>query len=192
MKLSLVPTSGLAQPLDVGPLQEISEAGWLKDGRLVLQLQRQAGEPWAVFVRPAAGGAIAPLLPAGTFLLGRAAIAPDGVRIATGRDTGSIEICTVPSNGAPVCVPVPGMTPRDKVAGWTADGAALFVYRQYPVPVKIERVDVATGRRTLYATLHTASAAVSGLAGLFVTPGGALVYNYGRSRSALYVISGLK
>ena len=98
----------------------------------------------------------------------------------------------MPSTGMAACVPIPGTTLEDQMAGWTADGSAIFVYRRYPVPVKVERVDVATGRRTLYTTLQPASAAVSGLSSLFVTPGGALVYNYGRSRSALYVISGLK
>ena len=53
----------------------------------------------------------------------------------------------------------------------------------------------ATWRRNKSDALHDAppaSAAVSGLSNLIVTPRGALVYNYGRSRSALYVISGLK
>ena len=192
VKLSLVPTSGLPQPLDVGPLESVSTASWLKDGRLVLELQRQPGEPFAVFVRPAAGGPIVPVLPPEKFLLGPRAIAPGGARFAAGEANRPLEVCTMPSTGMAACVPIPGTTLEDQMAGWTADGSAIFVYRRYPVPVKVERVDVATGRRTLYTTLQPASAAVSGLSSLFVTPAGALVYNYGRSRSALYVISGLK
>ena len=164
VKLSLAPTSGLTQTLDVGPLDAIETAAWLKDGRLVLVLRRQPGEEFGVFVRPAAGGPIVPLLPAGKFLLGPSAAAPDGARIAAGDDKGSIiEVCTVPSAGMATCVPVPGTTPADLFAGWTANGSAILVSRNYPVPVKVERVDVATGRRTTYTTLHPASAAVSGL-----------------------------
>ena len=51
--------------------------------------------------------------------------------------------------------------------------------------VRVERVQIAT-------TLQSASAAVSGVRSLFVTPGGAMVYNYSRTRSVLYVINGLK
>jgi hypothetical protein len=60
------------------------------------------------------------------------------------------------------------------------------------VPVKVERIQISTGRRDVLTTLQPASAAVSGLTELFVTPSGALVYNYARSRSALYVISGVQ
>ena len=97
VKLSLVPTSGLEQPLGVGPLESVSEASWLKDGRLLLEIRRQPGEPFAVFVRPAAGGPIVPLLPPEKFLLGPRAIAPGGARFAVGEANRPLEVCTMPS-----------------------------------------------------------------------------------------------
>jgi hypothetical protein len=78
----------------------------------------------------------------------------------------------------------------EQPAGWTADGRSLFVYRRFPVPVAIEKVDMATGRREAFSTLKPATAAVSGLIRLVVTPSGTAVYNYGRVRSSVYVISG--
>ena len=63
------------------------------------------------------------------------------------------------------------------------------MHRRYPVPVRIETLDVTTGRRAPFTTLQTASATVSGLLNLIV---GTIVYNYARNRSQLYVISGLK
>jgi hypothetical protein len=78
------------------------------------------------------------------------------------------------------------------MAGWTADSLSVYVYRQYPMPSKIERLNIKTGHRDPYTTLQTASAAVSGVRSVFVTPSGAIFYNYARNRSTLYVISGLK
>jgi hypothetical protein len=122
-------------------------------------------------------------------LAGPAAISPDGTHMAV-FNKDHPEICTVPSAGAPVCAPVPGLTPRDRLAGWTADGSATFAYQPYP-PGEGGSASTSppAGARLRRST---ASAAVSGLSSLFVTPSGALVYNYGRSRSALYVIGGLK
>jgi hypothetical protein len=190
-KVLLVPTSGMAQPLDIGPIEAVAAGGWLKDGRLVLELRRTAVESFAVFAAPAKGGALSPLLPAGLHLPPRAS-APNGQRIAAVDETGRLQICTVPPAGLATCTPLPGTTEGDRVAGWTADSAAIFVYRQYPVPVKIDRLTIATGRRDLLTTLQTASAAVSGVRSVFVTPRGAIFYNYARDRSTLYVISGLK
>ena len=56
----------------------------------------------------------------------------------------------------------------------------------------MDRLDVVTGRRELFATVQPASAAVSGLRNLVITPEGAIAYTYGRSRSTLYVINGLR
>src|SRR6185503_11846339 len=69
VQVSLVPVSGLARQLDVGPVEDIGAGGWLKDGRLILEIKRPAA-PWAVFAGPATGGAFAPYLPAGIHLLG--------------------------------------------------------------------------------------------------------------------------
>ena len=192
LHLSLVPTTGLPQTIDVGPIDSVTAAGWLADGRLVVELTPQPGEAAAVFVRAKDGGPLTPLLPANVHLRGRRLFAPDGERLAAVDNAGAHLVCTVPATGAPACTPLPGTTLDEEVAGWTADGKAVFVYRRYPVPVRVEKVDVATGRREFVTDLRPASAAVSGLDRLFVLPNGAMFYNYGNARSALYVISGLK
>jgi hypothetical protein len=60
------------------------------------------------------------------------------------------------------------------------------------VPIKVERVELSSGARQLFTMLEPASAAVSGITNLIVTPQGAITYAYVRSRSALYVISGIR
>jgi len=192
VRLSIVPISGLAQPLDVGALDDVGGSGWLKDGRLVLEIRRP-GESGVVYVRPVNGGALARLLPAGMHIGGVRPFSPDGQRLLAFNDKDErYEICTTPATGEGTCTPLAGALESDAFAGWSADSRSIFFYKPYPVPVRVERLDVATGRRELFTTLHPASAAVSGLRNLIVTPDGALVYHYGRSRSALYVISGLK
>jgi hypothetical protein len=191
IKLTIVPTSGLAQPLDVGPLDDINAAGWLKDGRLLLELRRP-GESGTVYARPAGGGALARLLPAGIHVVGRRPFSPDGQRVTAVNEEGAPHVCTTPATGEGTCTPVTGMKSSDDIAGWASDNRSLFIYQHYPVPIRVDRLDVATGRRELFATVQPASAAVSGLRNLVITPDGAIAYTYGRSRSTLYVINGLR
>ena len=191
LKVLLVPTSGLAQPLDLGEFQGLSTARWLKDGRLVLQLVRKEGEKPVVYVRPVNGGAVTQFLPNGMYLTPRA-LSPDGQHISVYDDTNSYHLCDVPASGLATCKPLPGSESADRIAGWTADSGSLFVYRQYPTPIPIEKLNIATGKREPVMTLQPASAAVSGLRSLHITPSGALFYNYARNRSVLYAITGVK
>jgi Tol biopolymer transport system component len=190
LRLSLVPTTGLAQILDVGPIESVSYGIFLKGGRLVLELSKP-GEPPAVFVRPADGGPITQFFPP-RIHMNQHSVAPDGQHIVGIDEAYYLQMCSVPSAGVATCARIPGATGKDFLAGWTADSASIVVYHPYPVPVEVERVNITTGRRDPLTMLQTASAAVSGIRGLFITSGGALFYNYDRHRSTLYVISGLK
>jgi hypothetical protein len=191
-KLTIVPTSGLPQPLDVGPFEAIHTGGWLQDGRLVLELRRP-GDSGIVYVRPAAGGPLARLLPAGMHIPGNRPFSSDGQRLAAWNESDRRPYtCTTPATGEGTCTAVPAAVEGEDFAGWMADSRSVLVYKKYPVPVRVDRIDMDTGRRDLFATVQPASAAVSGLQNLVVTPDGAFAYSYGRSRSTLYVISGLK
>jgi hypothetical protein len=57
-------------------------------------------------------------------------------------------ITSAPSGGEPR--PVPGLTEADVLAQWSADGRSVLVYRRAEIPCRLERVDLATGRRTLF------------------------------------------
>jgi hypothetical protein len=190
-RISMVPTgAGQPQAIDAGVFESIAWAGWLPDGRLVLQGVR-AGSPEAVFVRSAAGGDLVPLLPAGVTLLGTNLISPDGSRIMAVDAAGRIVLCTV-STSVPACAPIAGVREGDVASGWTADGRSAFVYQPQPGQVQVDRIDVASGRRSAWKTIRPLNPALSGVRGLIVAPDGAIAYGYGRSRSELYVIKGLK
>jgi hypothetical protein len=78
------------------------------------------------------------------------------------------------------------------VAGWTADGKSVFVYQKLNVPTAVDRLDVNSGARVPWKTLHPVHAAVGGLFHVIASPDGGLAYSYSRTRSELYVIKGLK
>jgi hypothetical protein len=190
-KMLIVPTSGLAQPFDIGEVDAVPAAAWLPDGRMILEVRPKGADRSIVSVRPAAGGPLTPILPAGMFLTPRA-VSPDGRRIAAFDAEGRLQVCETPASGLATCRPVAGATADDRIAGWTADSSALLVYRQYPTPIRLERLHIATGRREPVTTLQTATAAVSGVRSMLVTPAGAIFYNYSRSRSVLYSITGVR
>ena len=50
----------------------------------------------------------------------------------------------------------PDLEPDDIPMRWTADGGSLFVYRPSAPPLRVETVDVKTGRRTLWKELRPA------------------------------------
>jgi DNA-binding beta-propeller fold protein YncE len=188
-KVSVVPTgAGRPSVLDLGPVESVTWAGWLPDGRLVLELVRPGKAPVAYALSPEGRDPVV-LLPEGTILSGNNLISPDGSRVIAVNAAGSLVACTIATPG---CRPVPGAQDDDQVAGWSADGKSLFVYRGQQKPVQVDRLDVASGTRTAWKTLHPVFAAVSGLGDVFAAPDGALVYGYSRTRSELYVIKGLK
>ena len=86
------------------------------------------------------------------------------------------------------------MTPTDNpigMVGWSEDGKELFIRTGTDVPARIDRLDVATGRRTLLAEIRPADQA-----GLFtftpttVSKGGAQYgYSYVKRLSTLFVVT---
>src|SRR5206468_2380998 len=44
--------------------------------------------------------------------------------------------------------------PGDIHLRWTSDGSAIFVYRPSPPPLRVEKVDMRTGKKTLWKELR--------------------------------------
>jgi hypothetical protein len=188
-KISIVPTgAGQPQVVDIGPVDVVSWAGWLPDGRLVIEVARPGSGP-AAYMLSAAGRDPVGLLPAGVTLHGSNLISPDGSRVVAVDALGQFVMCTI---ATPMCRPVAGTREGDVVSGWAADGQSVLVYQPQPEQVQIERIDVMSGRRSTWKTIRPLHPAVSGLSGLIVSPDGAVAYGYRADASQLYVIKGLK
>src|ERR1017187_6452975 len=69
-----------------------------------------------------------------------------------------------------------------------------MVWDRNKVPSDVDRVDLATGRRTrVFPVLPADPVGIPGIQGLYVTPDArALVYNVTRKLSGLYLVEGLK
>jgi hypothetical protein len=99
-------------------------------------------------------------------------------------------VCTIATPTA--CRPITGAEAAEYVAGWSADSKAVITFRREAGTAKVDRLDIATGRRTPVTTIHPLVAALSGIYGVIAAPDGAITYSYSRDASQLYVIKGLK
>ncbi len=189
--LSIVPTgAGRPSTLDMGPIESTSWAGWLPDGRLVVQVVRPGASPVA-YVLSAAGRDPIALLPDGVTLSATSGnvISPDGSRVIAVDAAGAFVVCTV---ATPECRPAIGIRDDEHVAGWSADNQSVYVWTQEPGRMHVDRVDVGSGRRTLWKAIRPLQPALSGLLSMSASPDGTLAYSYRRSSAQLYVIKGLK
>jgi len=78
--------------------------------------------------------------------------------------------------------------------GWAADGQSVFVYNPGELPAKVDRLDLATGQKQLWKTLMPAGeAGITDMGPILITPDGkSYVYEYGCTRSDLYLVDGIK
>jgi eukaryotic-like serine/threonine-protein kinase len=189
--LSIVPTgAGRPSVVDIGPIEQASWAGWLPDGRLIVQVVRP-GASAVAYTLSADGRDPNALLPDGVAFSAFSGnvIAPDGSRVIAVDADGAFVVCFV---AKPECRPAPGIRDDEQVAGWSADNQSVFVWTQAPGRFEVDRVDVGSGRRSLWKTIRPLQPALSGLLGISAAPDGALAYSYRRSSAQLYVIKGLQ
>jgi len=88
---------------------------------------------------------------------------------------------------------VEGLVPGDHVLAWSQDGRSLLVCRD-GIPLRIERLELATGRRELWKTLAPPDAASAYYIGpiLVTRDGGHWAYSVNRAASSeLWQLSGL-
>jgi Tol biopolymer transport system component len=165
-------------------------ATWFADGRRILISGNEPGHGSRLFVQDIPDGRPRAISPEGVSFLFHA-VAPDGKSlVATGTD-GRIAIYPIEA-GEPHAVP--GMEPDDIPLRWTADGSSLFVYRPSAPPLRIDIVDVKTGRRTLWKeTRPPDPSGVEQVGPMQIAPDEtSYVYSYRRALDELYLATGLR
>jgi Tol biopolymer transport system component len=166
--------------------------GWvdfLQDDKRLLLAANEAGHRVRFYVVGAAGGTPAPITPEGAGFL--SALSPDRKRLAvTGLDHG---VTIVPIDGG-ASRAVPGSTEDDVPAAWSKDGRSLFAYVRAGDGVRVDRIEIDSGRRAPLKTLVPADRAglldVSFL--LMTEDARSYVYSYRRFLSTLYDVDGLR
>jgi hypothetical protein len=89
---------------------------------------------------------------------------------------------------------VNGMEPGDIPITWSQDGHSIYLYRTGEVPAKVYRLDIATGKKTVWKEIAPIdTAGVSTIGPILMTPDGQ-TYAYGLHRTLgdLYLVESLK
>jgi Tol biopolymer transport system component len=188
-RITFVPTgAGEARTVMLNGLS-VGPASWHPDGRRLLVAAVETGHLPRLFVVDQERGAPKPITDEAPGIHG--AISPDGrwVAVASLSSPGRI----IPFDGGEAR-PLPGVGAGDFILRWSGDGRALFVKSSTGLPTRIERVDVATGQRTLAQELVPTDRA--GLVDLgyelISADGRSYAYSYRRNTSTLYVGVGLR
>jgi eukaryotic-like serine/threonine-protein kinase len=189
-EMTLLPTgAGQSRKLPQSGLTN-QGAQFFPDGRRILSVGSEPGRGTRLWVQDVEGGKPQPITPEGVSLRVPKPIAPDGKTItALGPDR---RFGLYPSEpGEPR--PLSGLQAGELPIRWTADGRAMWVFRN-EVPAKVYRLDVTTGERTLWKELTPPDPAGILLIGpILMTPDGkSYVYSYRRTLDELFLVEGLK
>ena len=148
-----------------------------------------------------AGGLPRPVTPEGASYVpagaGRGAafgmnpISPDGALIASCDANGGWFL--YPADGSGVSPrPISGIGPHETMLRWAADGKSVFVRREGP-PNAVFRLDLSSGRKTLWKEFLPAGLGSGQVQGIVLTSDGkSYAYGYTRYHSDLFVLEGLK
>jgi hypothetical protein len=89
---------------------------------------------------------------------------------------------------------VPGLTTDDQVIRWSGDGCAVYIYRSTSLPFRLERLDIASGRRVKIVEVAPADryGVLYGLGAALTDDAKTYAYDYKRMTSQLFVVAGVR
>jgi eukaryotic-like serine/threonine-protein kinase len=181
---------GAGEPVRLkrGVIAEHQTALWFPDGKSLLVVGNEAAKPTRAYRQDVPSGEPTPMLAEGVH---PAAIAPDGQTIL-GVD-GEQKWRWYPVAGGAGRL-APGLSAEDSpigIVGWSADGKELFARSGTDVPARIDRIDVATGRRTLLKEIGPMDRTGLFTLDLFTVSrdGAQYAYRYWKRLSTLFVVS---
>jgi eukaryotic-like serine/threonine-protein kinase len=187
-KLVLLPT-GVGQPRQLTDNKtEHFGWGWLPDSKSVVFSTAEPGHGPRTYLLPIESGTPHPLTPEG---VSGALVTPDAkflLAVDTKRERWLYPI----AGGEPQKLNFT-LGPNDFTVRFLADGKSLLVGTR-GVPIKVSRVDMASGKRELWKEIIPADpAGVQTLPGVrFSADGKSYAYSTGRILSDLFVVDGLK
>jgi serine/threonine protein kinase/sugar lactone lactonase YvrE len=189
LQLSLYPVgAGETVHLKRDPLDNVSIASWFPDSRAVLVCGSEKGHGSRCYRVDIPGGSPVAVTPDGVDL---GLVAPDGRTIVGLKTDGGYATFAV---GGAKIQDIAGLSSADLVYGWSTDSKSLFTGHP-DVPLRLQRVDVATGKQTLVKELMPPDRAGVNTVGAYVSivdDGRYYSYTYGKSMSTLYVVNGAR
>ena len=153
-QLMLYPVGpGETRRLDKGELASYTGARFFPGDSTLLVCGNEPGHAVRCYVRPLAGGALRGITPEG--IRAGATISPDG-RTVLARTAAGYSFYPV-DGGTPR--PLSALSPDEVVVRWSPDGRSLWITRGDMVPLKVEQLDLASGRRTPLMMLEPVNSA---------------------------------
>ncbi len=187
--LSLLPTG-------VGEMRQVKDDGlnhtgaaWLPDGDHIVFSGIEAGHGMRLYVESLSDGKAKAIT--GEGVGPNLVLSPKGDLVADIGPDRKIYLYPV-AGGDPRLLP--GAEPSELPTGWSADGSEVFVILRGEIPARVFRIDIATGKRTLWKSVEPADSAgidTIGRVNLSLDTK-SYVYSYVRTLSDLYMVEGLK
>ncbi len=171
---------------------EVSAVAWFPDGNRLLLVGQEPRRGVRCYVKPLANGTLRPVTPEG---VGESPwgvqLSPDGSLLAAASPEGRVTLYPT-AGGAPRLIA--GLANQERLLRWTPDGSGLLVASYAEIPVRIYRIDVATGVRALWKEIAPADpAGLIPKITIYLTPDGrSYAYNSQRILSSLYLVDGLR
>jgi serine/threonine protein kinase/Tol biopolymer transport system component len=188
-----IPT-GTGEPEKLQTIAAIGEgARFFPDGRRILVPGAQPQGGFALFSHDLTSGEIVPITPEGMWSPPSPAwvISPDGKWVAAPDEARRLTIYEV---GGSRSRPIPEAEPEEIPVQWSADGSSIYVCRPGDLPLRIWRIELRSGARTLWRTLAPRDqAGVYRISPVMISRDGRFwAYNILRTLSNLYVADGLE
>jgi serine/threonine protein kinase len=142
--------AGEIRRLDRGNLVGYDSARFFPDASRVLLCGHEEGRAERCYVQAVSGGKPRPATPEGT---SDGFVSPDSTTVLARPSSGGLALYPL-DGGAPRAIP--GAAPDDHVIQWSTDGRSILVAKPAEIPVKIERLDLATDHRSLVRMLGPA------------------------------------
>ncbi len=160
---------------------------WFPDGQRILFDGNEPNRPARTFVQDLSGGKPVPLTPEG---LEASHVSPDQ-KYVTVVVAGRLSLFPI-RGGEPK--PIGNLEPGESVIQWSGDSRFLFLRKlDGPASLKINRLQIATGRTQLWKELNTPDPVGVQIGQIVMTPDGeSYAYSFQRDISTLYLAQGLK
>jgi hypothetical protein len=171
--------------LKPGRLEGATPRGWA-DSAHIVTCGNEPGKAFRCYRQDLSGGDPVPFTPEGFDVQ---AVAPDADSVATVKQDQSVHLFSIRDQRTTA---LPVSATADRVIGFSRDSRSLFLQPRAVLPARIERLDIATGKRILVREIAFGNTA--GLMRLEVTrvlnDGAAYAYQYWRRTARLFVVKG--
>jgi Tol biopolymer transport system component len=117
-------------------------------------------------------------------------VSPDGRFVMATGPRREIELYPV-AGGAPTLIP--GISSNERAIGFNRDGTSVYAFVRGELPTKLQRVDIATGERTVLRELAPLDpTGVEGITSVRTTPAAdVFAYSFAQRLNDLFVVEGL-